>query len=658
MFIAPVLCGIRQLNLKGHTMATININGELILDQTAGLQDDDVEVTNTANTLGGALDSQFLDYLNSLTLSNAQRGFAAKVEGASDANLVTVTPAPGETIGRLFFSDSSGNDFDGDLVQGVTTLGGGALYLWSALNSKVVLVSTSNVSPTASTLVAAFYIEATNTANTAAKVESITFASLLHPDSTDPDDSVDFSDVLRVAAVVTQSVGDDIVVDDDGPVVTLASSAGTAATAAHLGNAVGQSVNGGFGYDIGADEHDALFYTNGGSDFVNMALTGSVEGPPATNIISPSVTLASEDASTATFNWSFTYDVDPLTAGVQTGTAAGTLTFNKVADTFSIGVTDAVEGFSLSVLHSSELLRKAPPGNTGHPEIVVTELDLNNGTTDTNGFYVQFTANSNPSGSPFGFNGTGDGAPIAGDTTFNAGQMISSSFEDWVSATQSTNGVAGDTIQKGELLTLRFFNQNILGDVVPGAPGGGTENLTETDHVSGLALKFDGIGNSEDLILVLDLIDTTNSSNTTTKSIFVQNADMIKGAVPAPYNTEFSLDNNDALVVIEANDYNLAAGEHWEIQGVQIMQSGNGLTGTAINLNGAVGANGGSANNGTQAWEATDNDVLKIVDIGFIETNSGFQDAALNFSFDVADADLDLMGVQHIHALISNDFIV
>ena len=133
---------------------------------------------------------------------------------------------------------------------------------------------------------------------------------------------------------------------------------------------------------------------------------------------------------------------------------------------------------------------------------------------------------------------------------------------------------------------------------------------------------------------------------------------MIKGAVPAPYNTEFSLDNNDALVVIEANDYNLAAGEHWEIQGVQIMQSGNGLTGTGINLNGAVGANGGSANDGTQAWEATDNDVLKIVDIGFIETNSGFQDAALNFSFDVADADLDLMGVQHIHALISNDYIV
>ena len=120
---------------------------------------------------------------------------------------------------------------------------------------------------------------------------------------------------------------------------------------------------------------------------------------------------------------------------------------------------------------------------------------------------MQFTSNSNPSGSPFGFNATGDGSPIAGDTTFNAGQFVTSAFEDWVSATQSTNGVAGDTIQKGELLTLRFFNENILGDVNPGAPGGGTEKIAPTDAVDAIAIKFDGIGNSEDLIVVLDLIN-------------------------------------------------------------------------------------------------------------------------------------------------------
>ena len=43
------------------------------------------------------------------------------------------------------------------------------------------------------------------------------------------------------------------------------------------------------------------------------------------------------------------------------------------------------------------------------------------------------------------------------NATRNAGEMITNNHEDWVSATQTTNGVAGDTIQKGELLTLRFF---------------------------------------------------------------------------------------------------------------------------------------------------------------------------------------------------------
>jgi len=958
---------------------TININGELILDQTAGLQDDDVNVDVVGGVLANGLDSDFLAFLNGLGLLNGQENFAALVEGASDPGLVTVDVTAGETIGKLFFSDASGNDFDGDLVPGVTTIDGDPLFFWSANNGKVVLVSTSNVAPSASSLVAAFYIESNNAQNTAATVQSITFAPLLHGDPNDPDDTVDFSDVLRVSAVITQAVGDDIHVDDDaptivtsgvlpvitvdetflgvdnsasfaanftsdfgtdggdslvyalgvsvdgadsglidtltgdhvllrldadgnvegylandtstlsfevllneatgevtldqqravvhdpnlgpndtetlddasdvtitatitdadgdeddatndighslvfvddapdvnttgveptitldetnlgfstgnfapnfatlfgndgdggttfalnvsagaipgltdtnsgegvnltkvgdslvegrtalggllvfsvsvdasgvvtftqarsvihanandpndartlgaadlitltatvtdgdgdqdsatlnigdnlvilddGPVVTVPSSAPDAANAAHLGNQAGQSVIGGFGYDIGADDHGALFYAAGGSDFVDVnpalagvqiSLTGTVNGPPVSNIIGPVVTLQSETADDALFNWSFTFDADPLTGGVQVGTASGTLLIDKDDDTFTIGLDDPVEGFSFTVLHTNELLAKAPPGNTGHPEIVVTELDVFNPAAnppDNDGFYVQFTANSNPSGNPFGFNATGDGPPL-NDTVFNAGQMISSNFEDWVSATQTTNGVAGDTIQKGELLTLRFFNENIMGDVVPGAPGGGTERLTETDAVQGIAIKFDGIGNSEDMIMVLDLINEA-TLETTTKSVFVQNSDIIKGAVPAPYNTEFSLDNNDGLVIIESNDFN-NLGENWSIQGVQIMQSGNGLTGTAINLNGAVGASGGSS--GTQAWEATDNDVLKIVDIGFIETTSGTQTANLDFAFNIADGDQDLLGVQHINALISNAFIV
>src|SRR5206468_7056141 len=119
----------------------------------------------------------------------------------------------------------------------------------------------------------------------------------------------------------------------------------------------------------------------------------------------------------------------------------------------------------------------------------------------------------------------------------------------WVSATQSTNGVAGDTIQKDEALTLRFFNENILNDVAANV-----EKTTPTDSVSGLALKFDGIGNGEDLIMILDLIDKDGADNilgnaddgsSITRAVSVENGDIIKkatGGVPAPYNSEFTLD--------------------------------------------------------------------------------------------------------------------
>ena len=69
------------------------------------------------------------------------------------------------------------------------------------------------------------------------------------------------------------------------------------------------------------------------------------------------------------------------------------------------------------------------------------------------------------------------------------------------------------------------------------------------------------------------------------------------------------------------------------------MQSANGLTGNAINLNGVTGSGGARA--ALQAWDPTDNDVLKIVDIGFVQQTTGTIDAHLDFSFALADADGD-----------------
>jgi hypothetical protein len=143
-----------------------------------------------------------------------------------------------------------------------------------------------------------------------------------------------------------------------------------------------------------------------------------------------------------------------------------------------------------------------------------------------------------------------------------------------------------------------------------------------------------------------------------TRAVNVENSDLIKGNnVPFPYNTEFTLDNNDALLILEQNDYTVA-GETYQIQGIQIMQSANGLTGNAINLNGAIGTNGGSsATTSLTAWDPTDTDVLKIVDIGFVQQTSGTIDALLDFSFVLADADGDPTAPQHIPVNISNEFI-
>ncbi|RUY18358.1 hypothetical protein EN991_04415 [Mesorhizobium sp. M7A.F.Ca.US.005.03.2.1] len=497
------------------------------------------------------------------------------------------------------------------------------------------------------------------------------------------DNTLDLNGLINVVATVTVTDGDadvvsqqstssglSLIFDDTDPTITAPFDAdpiaGGIQSPEHLGNAVGQTASGTFGYDM-VDKHTAAEYLAGASDFVDtnntlagvqINLTGTVDNAQTPGITQAVATLTTETDLSATFNFSFHYDKDPITAGVQDATAGGTLFFDKIADTYTFTLTDAVEGFSFDVLHTSELVNKAPTGNTGHPLIVAEQLTPNG---DPDPFFVQFTANSTTNSIKFGFNSTGDGATV-GDTTFNNGgathDMITNLHEDWVSATQATNGVAGDTIQKGEALTLRFFEQNILTDVNPKAPDGGTERLDPTASASGVVIKFDGVGNSEDLVLILDLKDA--NGNEVTRAVNVQNSDLIKGNanIPSPYSTEFTLDNNDALLILEQNDYTVA-GETYQIQGIQIMQSANGLTGTAINLNGGIGASGGSnATSGLTAWDPTDNDVLKIVDIGFVQQTSGTFNANLDFSFALADADGDPTATQHIPVTVSNDYIV
>ncbi|MER9196981.1 DUF5801 domain-containing protein [Mesorhizobium australicum] len=501
--------------------------------------------------------------------------------------------------------------------------------------------------------------------------------AVVHP-TNDPNESVFMSDanLITLTAIITDRDGDTdsasvnigtaFEFKDDGPTITKQfdgdqnNLAGNPLIGTHesLTNVNPSSATGDFGYNIGSDQFAVYDATH--SDFVDQStgptglagiqlsldgnLTGLVPGT-LTPFISSFATLQSESAGSASFNWQISYDSDPNTAGNQTATAGGTLVFNKVADTYTTTLNDAVEGFTKDILHTSELISKQPTSNVGHPNIVVEKLFDATTTPETTDrdFFVQFTANSTTNNIGFGLNTTGDSdASTPADNTWNPGDLVTNSHEDWVSATQATNGVAGDTIQNGELLTLRFFDTS---------PGIATEDINPHQTANDMAIKFDGIGNAEDLMVILDLVSADGTLHTS-KAIYVQNGDFFKtGQVPAAYAADFPLDNNDGLVIIEKNDYN-GAGENWVIEGAQIMQSGNGIIGTnvAIDLTRATGTGttGASSQTALVNFDATDNDVLKITDIGFTSTQTTTPDAHLDFGVQLHDADGDTTTLQHI----------
>ncbi|MFK0691102.1 DUF5801 repeats-in-toxin domain-containing protein [Mesorhizobium sp. IMUNJ 23033] len=536
--------------------------------------------------------------------------------------------------------------------------------------------------------------------------------ALVHGDPTDPDENdtplTMAANLVTLTAIATDGDGDSapITVDigaafkfeDDGPTITAPFDGDPAAgiqreTLHNVVSPPALAANGVFGYSIGNDIPDYNGADNiagnsdDKSDFVDgnlnvagvqLALSGFVGSatPPITGSNGTAIfanvnnvpaapayaTLVSEDANFATFNFTFHYDKDPITTGIQDATAGGQLIFDKVNDTYSIALNDVIDGFAFDVVHTSQDFARNPNTNSGHPEVVVAQLTPNG---DPNPFLVQFTANN----SPFSFSQNGEGATA--DTAFTGANhdMATSAVTTWVSATQGENGVAGDTIQKGELLTIRFFKEPaVLNDPNPGVdvdpvtPGIQHERTEPTTTASGIVLKFDGIGNAEDLVVILDLVDTKGTATTaddteTTVALNIQNSDFLKGGavVPSPYTSEFSLSgysgsNNDALIIIEQNDY--TANANVLIQGVQIMQSANGLTGTGINFVNTTGANGGSLAGAQQALDTTDNDVLKIVDIGFVQSTSGTLNASLDFAVQLADADGDVTPTPAAHILV------
>ncbi|CAM5307139.1 hypothetical protein PFRA20S_02572 [Pseudomonas fragi] len=439
-----------------------------------------------------------------------------------------------------------------------------------------------------------------------------------------------------------------ITVDDDSPVVTAKSNVVYANSSNPTPGGTGV-----FAYDIGADDRLGTVYSSANSD-LSVSMGDSTVGTTA--ITNKVVTWASESDTSAVFNLSFTYVSNNPTLGALTN-ATGTMTFDKVADTYTLSLADDIDSFSI-------LKTSAAQGFTGYniggttpinqqPPVSVAKL--------ADDFFVQFSG--------FAEQGSGTGANnimAGGNNAFVPGELFSAATS-WVSVSGTAAGVAGDTIQQGEVMDLDFFTASPFGDTTA-AP---------TATSKGIYVKFDGIG-SEDLILVLKLIDPDDNS-LITRAIIVDSEDIIiKNASTSPNNFHpianpaaygITLDQNDGAVIVESNDYNFG-NENYLIQGLQVLVSTEGVTGSGYNLNGNVGVSGastgntltfsnesgeGSKSNPVEAGEAGtwDGDVVKITDLGFVTSTT--PDAHLTFNVVVTDADADATPAQTLDVTIEGD---
>ncbi|WP_448111024.1 DUF5801 repeats-in-toxin domain-containing protein [Pseudomonas lini] len=431
-------------------------------------------------------------------------------------------------------------------------------------------------------------------------------------------------------------------VDDDTPVIETAPVQDTDPT---LG-AESWTFSGDFAYSIGADKRGPTYSSAADSDFAELALSGSANDVA---IVDPTVTWASESLAAATFNVSFNYDHD-RNETTDPELVEGTLVFDKVNDTYTFQI-DPLQGTQDVTLGEGTGYETYDVGGTtpssGPSNVATGKLG--------EGFFIQITGFE----APLSAVGNADGNTVVTD-----GELVNGTLAP-VTLSSTALGVSGNTIQAGEAANINFFETDPQGDL----------GATDFSYATDFFIKFDGYETeSDDLLLIVSLADANDSSITTTRAIYVDQRDVYENDTvntdlvgtkyealilndPADPNDPF-LDNNDALLIVESNDFNIAADDNWLIKGIQILSNDAGLTGSAINLNRGVGADGGSSTSaepivglmgpGNTIAEDTSTNPLKIIDAGFSTTTTTPATLDLTLDFQVVDRDSDFTAVQTI----------
>ena len=204
------------------------------------------------------------------------------------------------------------------------------------------------------------------------------------------------------------------------------------------------------------------------------------------------MTWSSESANSALFNFSFNYGL---------GLADGTLTFDKVAGTYTVELStpigrvqstgEASAGFTGYVAGSSTV------DASGLVDVSVANLGTN--------FFVQFTGFAEPGGG-VGVNNLQAIPPSAPlDTTlpvapanqaYTDGDVFKQAAAK-VSVSGGAAGVASDIMQGGEVLDFDFFQTN---------PFGFTRAPPDA-QASSIFMTFDGVGATTDMVVILKLVD-------------------------------------------------------------------------------------------------------------------------------------------------------
>jgi len=448
-------------------------------------------------------------------------------------------------------------------------------------------------------------------------------AAVMHFSGFDEND-----EFFEVGYRVTDGDGDSvdgvlsIVVNDDTPVV----NAVTGATYLNTDNPT-PGASGIFDYSIGADSRQDFGPTN--TDLLMFRLTGAVGVNSITN---SSIVWESESTEAALF--SIAFDYQPSEASSETIRATGSVEFNKTEGTYQFALDQPLQGFTISTTSSAQGFTGYEANTTtvsnNQPAVAVAQL--------TDSLYAQFSGISEP-GSGAGSNNLQAVGVDDDPDTFVEGEFFTQSAS-WVSLSNVAAGVGGNTMQKGEVLNFTLYDSNPFGFL--GQPA--------TEFANSMFIKFDGIGASDDLVVILALQDPDSGAQTT-RALIIESDAILKIGNPVTPQYRIVLDNNDGAVIIESNDYN-RPGESYLISGAQIMTSVEGISGTGTILNPLIGEQGDSTE--IRAFNATDtdNDVIKISDIGLMTQSSATLNANLKIDLAVLDADFDPSPTQSIEIAI------